>query len=297
MKIAITGASGLIGRALAEIGQAKGHEVSRVVRTAASAAAAVAWNPEAGLVDPGRWEGHDAVVHLAGENIAARRWDARQKARIRSSRVDATRRLCEGLVRLEKPPRVLACASAIGFYGNRGDETLDESSPAGRGFLAEVCQEWEAAAEPARQAGIRVIHLRFGIVLSRHGGALARMLLPFRLGLGGPIGTGRQWMSWISLDDCAAAILHVLEADHVQGPVNVVSPQPVTNRDFVRTLGRVLRRPTWLSLPAPIARLALGEMADALLLASTRVVPRVLVDTGYRFAHADLETALRRLVA
>lgn len=297
MKIAITGASGLIGRALAEIGQAKGHEVSRVVRTTASTAPTVAWNPEAGLVDPGRWEGHDAVVHLAGENIAARRWDARQKARIRSSRVDATRRLCEGLVRLEKPPRVLACASAIGFYGNRGDETLDESSPAGRGFLAEVCQEWEAAAEPARQAGIRVIHLRFGIVLSRHGGALARMLLPFRLGLGGPIGTGRQWMSWISLDDAVGAVLHVLSAQAVQGPVNVVSPQPVTNRDFARTLGRVLRRPTWLSLPAPIARLALGEMAEALLLASTRVVPHVLGETGYRFAHANLESALRRLVA
>ncbi len=296
MKIAITGASGLIGTALAKACQAGGHEVSRAVRTVAGGTA-VAWNPEVGLVEPGRWEGHDAVVHLAGENIAARRWDVHYKARIRASRVEATRRLCEGLAGLQKPPRVLACASAIGLYGNRGDEILDESSPAGSGFLAEVCRQWEAAAEPARQAGLRVIHLRFGIVLSRHGGALARMLLPFRLGLGGPIGSGRQWMSWISLDDAVGAILHVLGAEAVQGPVNLVAPQPVANRDFARTLGRVLRRPTWLSLPAAVARLALGEMAEELLLASTRVTPRVLIDSGYRFRHSDLETALRELLA
>ncbi len=296
MRIAITGASGLVGSALAELCGAQGHEVSRAVRWAADRGA-VAWAPEAGLLEPGRWEGHDAVVHLAGENIAARRWDAQQKARIRTSRVEGTRRLSEGLARLEKPPRVLACASAIGFYGDRGDEVLDESSPAGSGFLPTVCQEWEAATEPARQAGIRVVHLRFGIVLSRHGGALARMLLPFRLGLGGPIGSGRQWMSWIGLDDAVGAIVHLLDADDVSGPVNVVSPQPVTNRDFARTLARVLRRPAWFFVPAPMARLALGEMADALLLASTRVVPRVLVQAGYRFAHTELEAALRHLLA
>lgn len=295
MRIAITGASGLVGSALVDLCRASGHEVFPAARMPAGRAPLV-WDPEAGLLEPGRWEAYDAVVHLAGENIAARRWDARQKARIRASRVEGTRRLCEGLARLEKPPRVLACASAVGFYGNRGDELLDESSPPGRGFLAEVCQEWEGAAEPARQAGIRVVHLRFGIVLSARGGALARMLLPFRLGLGGPIGSGRQWMSWIALDDAAGAIVHVLNAEGVCGPVNLVSPRPVTNRDFARTLARVLRRPAWLFLPAPVARLALGEMADDMLLASTRTVPRVLVETGYRFAHAELEPALAHLL-
>jgi len=296
MRIAITGASGLIGSALVAACQARGDDVVRARRSAGQMGD-VAWNPELGLVERAQWEGHDAVVHLAGENIAAGRWSAEQKARIRASRVEGTRRLCEGLSRLERPPRVLACASAIGFYGNRGDAVLDESSPAGSGFLPEVCQQWEAAAEPARQAGIRVVHLRFGIVLSARGGALARMLPAFRLGLGGRMGNGRQWMSWIGLDDAVGGILHVLGTEGVQGPVNMVSPQPVTNRDFTRTLGRVLRRPTWLALPAMALRLALGEMAEELLLASTRVVPRVLNETGYRFVHGDLETALRALLA
>lgn len=295
MRIAITGASGLVGSALVDLCRASSHEVSPAARAPAGRAA-LAWDPQAGLVEPGQWESYDAVVHLAGENIAARRWDARQKARIRTSRVEGTRRLCEGLARLHKPPRVLACASAMGFYGSRGDEWLDESTPAGSGFLAEVCRQWEAAAEPARQAGIRVLHLRFGMVLSPRGGALASMLLPFRLGLGGPIGSGRQWMSWISLEDAVGAIVHLLNTPDVRGPVNLVSPQPVTNRDFARTLARVLRRPAWFFLPAPVARLALGEMADQLLLASTRCVPRVLVETGYRFVHAELEAALLQLL-
>lgn len=295
MRIAITGASGLIGSALVAAGKARGDEITRLVRRSAPGEEGI-WDPEAGLLDTGPLEDQDAVVHLAGENIAARRWTARQKARIRSSRVEGTRRLCEGLARLERPPRVLACASAIGFYGNRGDTVLDESSPAGSGFLPEVCQQWEAAAKPARQAGIRVVHLRFGVVLSAQGGALARMLLPFRLGLGGRMGDGRQWMSWISLDDVVAGILHLLSSEGIQGPVNLVSPQPVTNRDFARTLGRVLRRPAWFAVPRVALRLALGEMADELLLASTRVVPRVLLQASYCFVHTELETALRHLL-
>ena len=237
-----------------------------------------------------------AVVHLAGENIAAGRWTPARKAEIRRSRVDGTRNLCEVLARLPHPPKVLVSASAIGLYGDRGAEILTEESAAGTGFLAEVCREWEAAAAPAARVGIRVVNLRFGMVLSPTGGALKKMLLPFKLGMGGRIGSGEQFTSWIALDDVIGAIHHVLCEESVRGAVNAVAPEPASNADFTRTLARVLRRPTLLPLPAFAARLALGEMADALLLGGARVMPARLQASGYRFRFPDLESALRHLL-
>jgi uncharacterized protein (TIGR01777 family) len=244
-----------------------------------------------------RLDGFDAVVHLAGENIAAGRWTESVKERIRKSRVDGTQLLSRALARLKQPPRAVVQASAVGFYGNRGDESLTESSPRGQGFLPAVCVAWEAAAEPAEKQGIRVVFLRFGVILSRKGGALKKMLLPFRLGVGGVIGDGSQYMSWITLDDAVAAIQHALSTEGLRGPVNVVSPQPVTNRGFTRTLGRALGRPTVFPMPAFAARLAFGEMADALLLSSQRVLPDRLLGSGYSFRHPDLEPALRHVLA
>jgi uncharacterized protein (TIGR01777 family) len=235
-------------------------------------------------------------VHLAGENIAKGRWNARKKARIRDSRVNGTRLLSEALTRLSKPPAVMVCASAIGYYGDRGDEVLREESASGSGFLAEVCRQWEAAAEPARKRGIRVVHLRIGVVLSPEGGALAQMLFPFRMGLGGKLGSGRQYFSWIAIDDLVTVIAHALTNDTLQGPVNAVAPHPVTNLEFTRTLGRVLARPTLFPMPALAARLAFGEMADELLLSSARVEPTRLLATAYQFRHPQLEGALRHLL-
>jgi uncharacterized protein (TIGR01777 family) len=295
MQIAITGSTGLVGAELVPFLTTGGHRVSRVVRNNPSGTD-IAWNPTAGTIDAERLEGLDAVVHLAGENIAARRWNAEQKARIRDSRVQGTRLLCETLARLRQPPRVLVSASAIGFYGNRGDEVLTETSTAGDGFLPDVCREWEAATKAAEEAGIRVVHLRFGIVLSPKGGALAKMLTPFRLGLGGRIGNGSQWMSWISLDDVVGSIYHALATESLSGPVNAVAPKPVTNCEFTKTLGRVLWRPTIFPMPAFMARLAFGEMANDLLLGSSRVEPVKLLQSGYRFLHADLERSLRHLL-
>jgi uncharacterized protein (TIGR01777 family) len=236
------------------------------------------------------------VVNLAGDNIAAGRWTPEKKARIRDSRVQLTRQLAESLARLTPPPQVLVSASAIGFYGNRGDEVLREESLSGSDFLSSVCRDWEAATRPAAEAGIRVVCLRFGAILSAAGGALAKMLTPFRLGAGGVIGDGRQWMSWIALNDVLGAIRHALAADALRGPVNVVAPQPVTNREFTQMLGRVLGRPAILPLPAFAARLAFGEMADALLLSSQRVEPARLLASGYRFQFTELEGALRHLL-
>lgn len=255
-----------------------------------------AWDPARGVLQPAAIEGADALVHLAGESVAAGRWTAARKARIRASRVDSTRLLAETAAGLGRRPRVLVCASATGFYGDRGDERLTEQSAPGRGFLAEVCREWEAAAEAARQAGIRTVHLRIGMVLSRAGGALAALLVPFRLGLGGVIGSGRQWMSWIALDDMVGVITHVLADERLAGPVNAVTPAPVTNAEFTRTLGRVLGRPTLVPLPALAARLLLGEMADEVLLASARVEPARLLASGFGFAHPTLEGALRHIL-
>jgi hypothetical protein len=296
MKVLITGSTGLIGSALAPFLSATGHPVIRMVRAATGRDQEVAWDPAKNQIDAGRLEGLDGVVHLAGENIAARRWNEEQKARIRDSRVKSTLLLSKTLARLERPPRVLVSASAIGYYGDRGDALLTETSSSGNDFLAQVCREWEEATDPAAQAGIRVVHPRFGVILSPNGGALAKMLTPFRLGLGGRIGSGRQWISWIAIDDAVGAIYHALTAESLHGPVNAVAPNPVTNRDFTKSLGRVLRRPTVFPMPAFMARLAFGEMADALLLASARVEPRVLLDSKYHFLHEHLESALRHLL-
>lgn len=296
MTILVTGSSGLIGSALIPALTREGHRVIRLVRAEPKPGeAAIRWDPEAGAMETTGLPRLDAVVHLAGENIAGR-WTAGKKTRIRNSRVEGTRLLSESLARLPEPPNVLVCASATGYYGDRGEELLREESAPGSGFLAEVCREWEAAADVAVQRGIRVVHLRFGLVLSPKGGALAKMLLPFRMGMGGIVGSGRQYWSWIALDDAVSAIHHALTTDTLRGPVNVVSPHPVTNREFTRTLGRVLGRPTPFPVPAFAARLAFGEMADALLLASARVEPAKLLATGYRFRHPELEGALRHLL-
>jgi len=298
MKVLMTGSSGLIGSALGARLASEGHGVTRLVRAkSAAGAAALEWDPAAGRLDAAALEGFDAVVHLAGESIASGRWTAARKARIRDSRIQGTRLLAERLARLARKPAVLVCASAIGYYGHRGEEVLRESSPAGSGFLADLCREWEAASGAAASAGIRVVNLRTGLVLSRQGGALPRMLVPFRLGVGGRIGDGRQYMSWITLDELAGAYLYALHTETLAGAVNAVTPNPVSNADFTRTLGRVLRRPTVFPLPAFAARLALGEMADELLLASARVHPARLLATGYVFRFAELEGALRHVLA
>lgn len=299
MKVAVTGATGLIGSALVPFLRSGGHEVAPLRRLSASGRGDVdapSWDPATGALSDGALDGVDAMVHLAGENIAGGRWTAARKARIRDSRVDGTRRLADALAALPQPPRTLVAASAIGFYGDRGDEELDESSAPGPGFLPEVCQAWEAAAAPAREAGMRVVHLRIGIVLTPAGGALAQMLFPFRMGVGGVIGSGRQYMSWVALDDVLGGIRHALCTDGLNGPVNMVAPNPATNTEFTKTLGRVLRRSTILPLPAFGARLAFGEMADALLLASTRVDPERLREGGYHFGYPGLEDALRHVL-
>lgn len=297
MRVVISGASGLVGRALLGRLRERQHDVARLARGPGPRAAdEIAWDPVAGTIDAARLEGCEAVVHLAGENIAAGRWNCRRKGLIRDSRVRGTRLLAEALSRLQARPRALVCASAIGYYGDRGDELLDESAAPGVGFLADVCREWESAAESAAERGVRVVRLRFGVILSGQGGALAKMLLPFRLGLGGKVGSGRQYLSWIALDDAVGAICHALEAGELRGAVNAVSPDPVTNYEFTKTLGRVLRRPTIFPIPALVARLALGEMADELLLASARVQPRKLLESGYRFAYPTLESALRHVL-
>jgi uncharacterized protein (TIGR01777 family) len=297
MKILISGSTGFIGSALVGSLTGQGHQVHRLVRSTPDAGNnEVPWNPSAGKLEAARLEGLDAVVHLAGEGIASGRWTAEKKARIRDSRVQGTRLLSEALARLTNPPEVMACASAIGYYGNRGEELLREESPPGTGFLAETCQEWEKAAQAAIQKGIRVVHLRFGIVLGLKGGALGLMLPPFRMGLGGPLGSGRQITSWISLDDAVGAIRYALTNVTLRGSVNVVSPHSVTNLEFTKTLGRVLCRPTLFPVPAFAARLLFGEMADEALLASARVEPAHLQAAGYRFRYPELTGALRHLL-
>ena len=294
MHIAVTGASGLVGSTLVPLLTTGGHTVTKLVRGEAAEGEA-SWDPRDSF-DASSLDGIDAIVHLAGENIAASRWSPRVKERIRDSRVDGTRNLCEALAKMKSPPKVLVCASAIGFYGDRCDEELNEESAAGTGFLADVAQQWEAATQPARDAGIRVVNLRFGVILSPKDGALSKMLLPFKLGGGGRVGSGKQYWSWVSIDDAAGAIHHAVSTDSLSGPVNVVSPNAVTNAEFTKTLGRVLRRPTVVPMPALAAQLALGEMADALLLASTRVIPNELNRTGYEFRHPTLEAALQHLL-
>ncbi|MBM4436102.1 MAG: TIGR01777 family oxidoreductase [Actinobacteria bacterium] len=297
MNVLISGATGLIGTALGRHLSERGDNVWRLGRRpSAPGAQEMQWDPAAGRIDLRALPGPDAVVHLAGENIGAGRWSAAKKARIRYSRVRGTALLAEALVRLPRPPRVLVCASASGYYGERGDATLDESSGAGAGFLADVARAWEAAAEPARQAGMRVVHCRTAPVLSARGGALAPMLWPYRLGLGGPLGSGRQWFSWVALDDVVRAYAHVLDRVDLAAAVNVASPQPVRQRDFARALGRVLRRPAIFPVPALALRAFFGEVAREMLLVSQRVVPVALRAHGFAFAYPDLETALRHVL-
>lgn len=296
MHVIVSGSTGLVGSALIPRLTESGHRVTRLVRTIPAAGEdAVGWDPAAGTVNAAGLEGADAVVHLAGESIAGR-WTKEKKARIRDSRVHGTRVLCEALAKLERRPSVLVSASAIGYYGDRGDEVLTEDSAPGHNFLAEVCRDWERATDPAAERGIRVVLLRYGVVLSPTGGALAQMLTPFRLGAGGRIGSGRQYLSWIALDDAVGATQHAVVTESLRGPVNGVAPEPVTNQQFTKALGRVLGRPTVLPMPRFAARLAFGQMADELLLASARVEPTRLLQTGYAFRHPDLESALRHVL-
>ncbi len=297
MRIAVSGASGLLGAALVPALRADGHDVLRLVRGAAKSPSEIAWDPAAGKIDSARLDGADAVVHLAGESLAAKRWTEARKRRIRDSRVGGTRLVADAIARLPSRPRVLVCASAVGWYGSRGDEQVDETAAPGTGFLAEVCGAWEQAADPARQAGIRVVNLRYGVILSPDGGALPRMARPFSLGLGGRLGTGRQWLSWVSIDDAVGATKFALAADALSGPANAVSPNPVTNAEYTLALGLALRRPTPSPMPSFVARILFGEMADALLLNGQRVIPARLAALGYRFVHPALAPALEALFA
>ena len=275
---------------------ARGDRVLSLTRRNARNDSEITWDPSSNTLDPTHLTSIDGVIHLAGENIASRRWSAAQKARIRDSRVQGTTLLAQTLATISPPPKVFISASAIGYYGNRHDEILTEESQPGSGFLPDVSIAWENAARPAAGAGIRTVHPRIGIVLSPTGGALGKMLLPFKLGLGGIIGSGNQYMSWITLDDLVSLFLFAIDNESISGAINAVSPTPVTNREFTKTLGRVLSRPTIFPLPAFAAKLALGEMADALLLASTRVISSRLENTSFSFAHPHLEPALRHLL-
>ncbi len=295
MHVLVSGGSGLVGSALIRALSAQGHGIMRLARTRSkNGGAEVVWDP-LGNPDPTVFQGYDAVIHLAGESIVGR-WTAEKKSRILNSRVQGTQTLAASLARMTAPPKVLVCASAIGFYGDRGDEVLVEESASGTGFLAEVGRQWEAACEPARVAGLRVVNLRLGVILSAKGGALARMLPPFKLGLGGRLGSGRQWMSWIALEDVVGAIEHVLTNEALRGAVNAVAPGAVTNAEFTRILGKVLHRPVVFPMPAFVVRLLFGEMGEELLLSSQRVDPARLAASGYRFRHPELTGALTALV-
>lgn len=296
MKIIIAGASGLIGRALVPALRAAGHEIRTLVRREAVSKDEITWDPAVGKCEPGALAGVEGVINLAGENVAAGRWTAGRRERILRSRVDATRTLVTALMPLSPRPRVLLNASAVGIYGDRGDEVLTEASGMGHGFLPEVCLAWETHAENAARLGVRTVLLRFGVVLAREGGALGKMSPLFRCGLGGRLGNGRQWMSWVSIDDVVRAVQHALVEARCAGPMNIVAPAAITNAGFAATLGRVLRRPAILPAPAWALRLAFGEMANEALLASARAEPRKLVETGFVFQHPTLEPALRAVL-
>ena len=295
MDIAVTGASGLIGTKLVARLKGDGHRVVPMVRTPPRPGTdAIVWDPAAGTIDADSLEGFDAVIHLAGEGIANKRWTAEQKRRILNSRVDGTTLLSVTLAGLNRPPSVLLSGSAIGFYGDQGDTELTEQSPHGDIFLADVCRAWEAATAVAEQAGIRVAHLRTGIVLDPDGGALGKTLGLFKLGVGGRLGSGRQWWSWIGADDEVGAIAFLLNHD-ISGPVNLTAPEPVTNADYTKVLGKVLHRPTVFPVPSFGPKILLGsELADQLLFTSARVIPKVLLDAGYEFVSPDLDDALRK---
>ncbi len=296
MKVLITGASGLVGTELQKSFAEKGYEMLLASRKEPTDENHIQWSIEGGFAEPEKLEGIDAVVHLAGENVSGLRWTEDKKKAIRDSRVLGTRNVVDAISKLKNKPKKIVAASAIGFYGTRGDEEVTESSAAGDNFLAEVSKAWEAESRRAEDAGIRTVLLRTGIVLSKDGGALSTMLLPFKLGVGGVVGSGLQWMSWISMDDEIAVINYVIENENIRGAVNAVSPNPVTNHDFTKTLGEVLYRPTFLPLPEFAVSMVFGEMGDALLLASTKVLPKRLQDAGFEFKFPDLKAAIENAV-
>lgn len=296
MKILLGGSHGLVGTALVTALEKEGHECFRLVRHAPASKTEVEWSPDRYSIALARIEGFDAVINLAGESIADGRWNEDKKRRIRDSRVKGTKLLGDALANLTVPPKTFISASAIGYYGNKGDEILTEASPAGDDFLANVCAEWEQATALATEKGIRVVNTRFGVILDTKGGALAKMLTPFRMGVGGKIGSGKQWMSWIALDDVIEGIKFALAQDSISGPVNFVAPNPVTNAEFTKTLGQVLSRPTLFPVPAFAVRLLFGEMGEALLLGSERVAPKRLMAEGYQFQYSQLEEALAKIL-
>lgn len=291
-RIVIAGSSGFVGSPLLPELETRGFQVVPLARTEQPRAGRVSWDPAAGRLDPSALEGARAVVNLSGAGIAERRWTDSYKQTLRKSRLDSTTTLVEAMAQCEAPPSVLVNASAIGFYGDRGDEVLDEASPRGAGFLADLAADWEEAALAAQSLGVRTVLLRFGVILGAGGGALQRMLLPFKLGLGGRLGSGRQWWSWVSLDDVVGAAVFAVETDSLQGPVNVTAPEPIRNQDFTRVLARHLHRPALFPAPAPALRALLGPMADELLLSSTRALPKALQQAGFAFRHSDLAEAL-----
>jgi len=293
MRVLIAGASGLVGVALIQALEGEGAQVTRLVRSPAKAGE-IEWHPNNDQLDSTQLEGFDAVINLAGENIAAGRWTDDQKRKIRDSRVNGTHLLSEAIAKLKQKPNVFLCASATGIYGDRDNETLDEQSDSGGGFLAGVCREWEQATEPAVQAGVRTVNLRFGPILAREGGMLAKLLTPFKMGMGGKVGSGKQYISWVAIDDAVDATRLAIKNESLRGPLNIVSPNPVTNEVFTKTLGHILNRPTALAMPAFAVRLAFGEMADEMLLTSQRVMPKKLTEAGYEFQLPELDAALRR---
>ena len=300
MHIAITGSTGFIGSALIQWFTSEQHSLTRLVRDPAfkdPRHQIALWNPQKKIIHLSSLEAHDVVIHLAGENIAKKKWTEEQKNKIKESRVQGTTFLCDSLARLQNPPKLLLSASAIGFYGNRSaQEKIDESSLPGQGFLPEVAQAWEKATDVAQKRGIRVIHMRFGLVLARHGGALSRMLPLFKAGLGGRIGSGKQMMSWISLYEIGPVISHVMMHKEISGPVNFVSPEPLSNEEFSSVLARSLSRPALFPLPAFMARLLLGEMAEELLLSGAAIIPKKLKESGYVFKFPSLQEALRHVL-
>jgi len=297
MRIAISGSRGLVGSGLIKSFERESHEILHLVRREARPEAhEIEWHPNGGKMNAADLEGLGAVINLAGESIAEGRWTDEKKRRIYDSRVKGTQLLSNALASLTQKPATFLCASATGFYGNRGDQILDETAPAGSGFLAKVCRDWEQATEAANQAGIRVVNLRFGPILAREGGMLDKMLTPFKLGVGGKVGSGEQFISWVAIDDVVAAIKLALSDTSLRGPINIVSPNPVTNEEFTKTLGHVLNRPTALAVPAFAARLAFGEMADEMLLVSQRVVPKKLQELKFAFQYSELDSAFRQYI-
>lgn len=295
MKILVSGASGLVGRALVPALEDDGHAVLRLVRhPVRDPGEEMEWNPYAGTIDVESMPPFDAIIHLSGENIAGR-WSAAKKRAIYDSRIRTTKFLAECMEKMDRPPAVWLCASAIGYYGNRGDDVLTEEAEPGSTYLASVCEDWEHATKPARDRGVRVVNMRLGVVLAADGGTLPLMMRPFKLGVGGVIGSGKQYFSWIAIDDLVSAMVFTLHHEELSGPVNFVAPEPVTNREFTKALGNALHRPTFVRTPAFAIRAVLGQMADELVLASTRVVPKKLSDAGFAFDHPQVESALSAL--